>query len=132
MDNYKDLSHLNVKGAEKYTRLFAEVMQNNVENNQKYFYSSMEEKYEEFGEKVYGISSVSYDSDIWQMEIESSMQDDTEYRIVLETEEGSRVVQEFSTNKTFFVPKEETGTCLITIRKANEEQAKMVMRIKYK
>lgn len=131
LDNYKDLGHLNVKGAEKFTKLFAEVMQNNVQDNQKYFYSSIEEKYEEFGEKVYGISSVSYDADLWKMEIESSMPEDTEYRIVLETEEGSRMVQEFSTNKTFFVPKEETGTCFIIIRKTNEAQTESLMEIKY-
>lgn len=131
VDNYKDLSHLNVKGAEKFTRLFAEVMQNNVQDNQKYFYSSIEEKYEEFGGKMYGIASVSYDDDLLKMEIESSMPEDTEYRIVLETEEGSRIVQEFSTNKTFFVPKGETGTCFITIRKMNEAQAEAFMEIKY-
>ena len=132
LDNYKDLGHLNAKGAEKFTRFFAEVMQKNAEENKKYFYSSLEEKYRESNEKVLGISSVSFDSDSWQMEIESNMGEDTEYRIVLKSEEGnSRVVQDFSTNKTFLVPKNESGICMISVKKGNEDQVEMEMQINY-
>lgn len=113
---FRDMSHLNDKGAEIFTPFFWQVMQQKDANN--YFYSSYAEKCEEQESSIYGLIEKPEwsDKERW-FEIASNRPNEMEYRIILTPDEGEAVMlQEFADNKVFAVDLNTTGICTIVGR----------------
>lgn len=112
---YRDMNHLNSRGAEYFTVLFNEVITSSEEEIGEYFYSSYEEKLSNACPQVYGIYSVSV-NDNKTMYIAANRDSDLEYSIIIKSEEGEVILQDFSTSKIFSLPKNWTGLCTVTWR----------------
>src|SRR5699024_11039917 len=98
------------------------------------FYGSYEEKLEDIGPAVFGISY--YDDTSGdgaagrKCKIISSGVPGMEYQIQMEPEEGEAyTIQEFSENSYFEIGPETIGTCRVTYRVAGEPEAVSEVRV---
>ena len=116
-EHFRDLDHLNVNGADIFTPFFSEVMLGDPSVNDKYFYSSYEEKLRETAPSVYGIyyhGLETTDGSKKLFNIASNRKEEMEYKISMMPNEGEQyVVQDFAQNKQFTVPEYEHGVCII-------------------
>ncbi|MBO5208779.1 MAG: hypothetical protein J6B68_05475 [Lachnospiraceae bacterium] len=127
VDNFWDTIHLNSKGADTFTRVFWDV----VENNQKdYFYDSFEEKLNNAEERVYGFT-YSKGTENREFKIASNREENLEYRVVNVSEDGEALIQDYSTNKEFSIPYDTSGKCKVEVRRIGETEAFQVMEIMY-
>lgn len=118
MTYFKDESHLNSLGAQKFTQVFSLFFSGKIKPEE-LFYHSYCEKIESKEAFVYGIAGPQYnaDKDINSMKIVSNRPEELEYRIIITEENGSqRMIQDFSMNYVFSVPSEQHGILTIVWR----------------
>lgn len=136
---YKNMGHLNNDGAELFTRVFWNVINNPVEENTEWFYDSYEEKLLSEEPEIYGIyydlgqssgkiendENGNPNNDIKECTIASNRKTGAEYKVTrtynVAKEDGSlekkeEVIQDYSANKKFAIPDDEEGTITITGR----------------
>lgn len=132
MDSFRDLHHMNGKGADLFTEFFWKVMEGNEEKNEIYFYDSWTEKTDG---KIYGLLQREQNEEgIISYEIASNSECDTgmEYRILLTPQDGETVMlQDFSENKLFEVSEEEHGICTVVARRIGEADNVQTLEIEY-
>lgn len=132
LEDYRDLHHLNSKGAEKFTEVFYQVMQGTKEENEQYFYQSYEEKRQETEGKVYGLLQLSSDEKECLYKIASNWEEGLEYKILLTPhEEETAMFQDFSENQEFVVPTDEHGKCTIIVRQSGGKKETQTIEITY-
>lgn len=123
---FGDIQHLNDKGADMFTPFFNKVVLGTVLENEKYFYTSYEEKLQSTAPAIYGLYY--RDSDGFRTyHVASNRENDMEYRITLtsapDESEGDAeqlVIQDYLENKEFTLPVNEYGTCTIEARMRGE------------
>lgn len=131
---YKDTQHLNSNGADLFTTFFSEVISREPSENEKYFYTSYEEKLKNTDPSIYGLiyrfSDVSEEMITYW--VASNREEDMEYRITLTPKEGeSYVVQDFAENKEFTLSANKHGICTIEARMADDPEVIQTMEIEY-
>lgn len=115
-NNY-DPSHLNQEGAESFSHLFTRFFLGQISESE-LFYDSYEERLQNLNPEVYGLSYwKNEDRDDYDVKIVSNPYGNFEYQVENCLKNGeSYVIQDFSENKEFVLPKELVGTCLIHVR----------------
>nr|WP_302167806.1 hypothetical protein [uncultured Schaedlerella sp.] len=117
--NFRDIGHLNYSGACLYTPFFEEVVSGTQQNAERFFYSSYEEKIMKSSPEIYGLYYKNFmdSTQIRKLHIASNRNEGMEYRISVVTNEGKEyIVQDFCTNKSFELPADEHGVCVIASR----------------
>lgn len=116
-EHFRDFDHLNVDGARIFTPFFNEVMSGDPAANDRYFYSSYEEKLKETAPSLYGIyhqSLETADGRIRIFNIASNREEGMEYKVSMTPKGGEQyTVQDFAQNRQFTVPEDEHGICVI-------------------
>ena len=136
-ENFMDIGHLNVNGADIYTDMFWKVMSGTPEENEKYFYPTYAEKLLSSKPQIYGIHQVDFDGtdvgiDAAAYKVAANRPQDMEYRILLTVEdEGTRMYQDFSSNPYLSVPSSEHGICTIVARVKGQEEKVQTLEINY-
>lgn len=127
--NFKDMGHLNSRGAEIFTAFFWKVME---DGNKEWFYDTYAEKLESSKETVYGLIYTDKEEER-NYRIASNRERGIEYRIGLlpEDEEDMIWLQDYSENESFSLKKYEHGTCRIEARRTGEEEAFQMLEISY-
>lgn len=135
---FKDAGHLNLAGAEMFTRFFHQLVSGEEAENERYFYDSYEEKCQGLEPAVYGLYYSEPENDqageqskiMW---IASNRDFDMEYRITLTPDEGGNpyIIQDFDTNKEFTIPQDESGVCTITARMKDSSEEIQTIEINY-
>lgn len=130
---FKDVDHLNQYGAEVFSRSFAKLVNGEV-SPEEMFYGTYEEKLENLGTAVFGISYYDDTSEdgtaVRQCKIISSGIPGMEYQVQMEPEEGETyMIQEFSENSYFEIDPEISGTCRVTYRVADEPEDVSEVRV---
>jgi hypothetical protein len=126
---FRDVGHLNARGAELYTNFFHQVVSGTPEDNVEYFYDTYREKLEYSKPNVYGVYCYNLDEPEFQedgelkkmqrMVIASNTERKLEYRVLLTPDEGKTVLQQdFSVNKEFDISAQENGLCEVIWRDA--------------
>ena len=135
---FRDAGHLNYEGASLFTPFFYDVVSGNYVDNEKYFYSSYEEKLESLEPAIYGLyyhNSVITEENPEQIKtfyIASNRETGMEYLIRVIPDEGEEfIVQDFHTNKMFARPAEEHGICIIEARVEGDTESVQTLRINY-
>lgn len=117
-NDFLNVGHLNSQGAEKFTRVFCNVLEEGYENKSVFFYDSFEERMKEEEPTLYGAYWVT-GTDGRIMKIAASDNADMEFKVTLtrDDEEGVEyktppqlLLQDFDTNREFIVPQDEHGT----------------------
>lgn len=134
---FKDAGHLNLAGAEKFTRFFHQIIVEEEAENERYFYDSYAEKLQDLEPEVYGLYYIKAENDqageqsrtMW---LASNRDFEMEYKIVLTSNEGeSYIVQDFDTNKEFMIYQDESGVCTITARMKDSSEELQTIEINY-
>ena len=106
--------------------------------NERYFYSSYEEKLENLSPEIYGLyyrDSLITEENIRQIRtfhIASNREAGLEYLVRVNTDQGEEfIVQDFNTNKVFTRPMEEHGVCTVEARMAGDFMPFQTMEINY-
>ena len=129
---FRDAGHLNAAGSDMFTAFSHQVMSNEADENEKYFYKSYEEKLQNIDPDIYGLyyrKHLAADEDAKQMrtyKIASNRSTGLEYQVAITPEGGEEyILRDFSEQKEFTLPAAEHGTCRITARmpKGNGRQA---------
>lgn len=124
---FRDIGHLNGKGADLYTSFFYDVMENG-KMDEKYFHSSYKEKLEESAPAVYGLYY--RDSEVTEenpeqsrmFHIASNRDEEIEYQItILPGDEEPYILQKFDSCKVFSLPPDVHGKCRIESRMVQEK-----------
>lgn len=133
---FMDIGHLNYKGADMFTTFFSNVVSGMESENEKYFYTSYEEKLQSTSPAIYGLYY--RDSDGFRTyHIASNRESSMEYRITLTSNPDEAgdikqlVLQDYSENKTFVLSRDEHGSCTIEARLSGEEKAVQTMTVNY-
>lgn len=134
-EHFRDLDHLNANGANIFTPFFSEVMSGDPSENDKYFYSSYEEKLKETTPSIYGIYYQNLETTDGRKKlfyIASNREEGMEYKISITTNEGDQyMIQDFSKSKQFTVPAHEHGVCIIEAITADNPGIVQRMKINY-
>lgn len=140
-ENFRDEGHLNNKGASIFTPFFYKVIEGNKGQNEKYFYSSYDEKLQYASPTIYGLyfrdaeSENTVTNDFGKLRnytIASNRNTEMEYRVVLIPNESQRyVLQEFCYNKEFVLPQNEHGVCIIESKMKNSENVLQRLEVNY-
>lgn len=126
--NFRDLGHMNNRGAEIYTTFFWKVMK---EGKKDYFYNTYAEKLQNSKEAVYGLFYTEEEG-VCSYRIASNREEGIEYRISIRQEDGVELeLQDFSENKMFQLKSEEHGTCRIEARKTEGEETIQILEVEY-
>lgn len=136
--SFRDFDHLNDVGAGTFTPFFNEVVSGDITDNEKYFYTSYEEKLQNTSPAIYGIYYW-YSETIEEIperrktfRIASNREEEMEYTIILTPNDGdSYTVQYFTNNKEFSVPANEHGICMITARTTDTPDTIQTLEINY-
>ena len=126
-EDFLDIHHLSGKGAEKYTKVFVDFINNNdTEERREFFYNTVEEKLKDMPRQTYGIVYELLDEEkgVYRVEAASNYPIEVEYRIVLLDSNGEEqeVIQEFSEN-TLLKKREGTENCFkVTVREKNSHE----------
>lgn len=135
---FRDVGHLNIWGAEMFTRFLYKIVSGDEVENKKYFYDSYAEKLCDLQPAIYGIYYRDNENEsetaetIVTMQIASNRNTGMEYRIILDPKEGEPyMIQDFEENKEFQIPAEEHGICTITARMAGALNEVQTMEINY-
>lgn len=127
-DNFWDTIHLNSKGADIFTRVFFEVMQNGKET---YFHDTFEQKLVGSTERVYGLI-YSNNTENRKFIVVSNRDEGLEYKITIISANGlEEVIQDYSSNKEFTIPYDTKGRCKIEVRRTDQNNPFQRMEIVY-
>lgn len=135
---YRDGQHLNGDGSDLFSTFLSEVISREPSENEKFFYTSYEEKLKSIEPSVYGLiyraSDVSGEAleQVITYWVASNREEDMEYKITLTPEEGEQyVVQNFSENKEFTLAVSEHGICTIEARMPDNPEDIQTLEIEY-
>lgn len=118
---FMDGDHMNCYGAEKFSRLLAE-LENGEVSEEELFYDTYEEKVRNMAPTVFGISYHDERNDKGELvrncKIVSTCNDNMEFEIMLAPEDGKEpyILQEFSDDIFFVMNPGEHGACTIRYR----------------
>lgn len=121
---FRDYSHLNDMGATKFSSLFARYMQGELLTSD-LLYGSIEEKYNSLPSNLYGVlyQNDPNEEDEILNEIVTNDSGGQYYRILVEINGEKILLQDWSKNKEFYIPKDYEGICYIEVLKnITEEQ----------
>ena len=93
------------------------------------FYKSFEEKTNSESAKVYGLAYSKEENNGYSNAYVISNRNDLEYKITIRSEDSSsvRMIQDYSENKAFLIPFEQTGFIQIEWReKGTEDNAQLI------
>ncbi len=127
IDNFWDTIHLNSKGAEAFTPVFWDVVEN---RHKDYFYDSFQAKISDAEARVYGVI---YQKGPEHREfiIASNREKELEYKVINIVGEQEILLQDYSTNKEFDIPYDISGQCRVEVRRKDEAEAFQVITIMY-
>ena len=141
---FRDTGHLNDTGASMFTPFFSEVVFRDVDENEKYFYTSYAEKLQSEAPAIYGFYYRKYEvaEELAEQEetlicrIASNREEGMEYRIILtineeEGQDRKQMLQDFSENKEFRIPADEHGICTIVARMKNNPEEVQTLEVNY-
>lgn len=135
---FRDAGHLNHDGASIFTPFFYNVVSGKREENQKFFYSSYEEKLQNLAPEIYGLyyrdskGTEERLEEVRTFYIASNREEGMEYRICITPNDGEIfVLQDWDENKAFTRTKEEHGVCVIEARMKEDSEPIQVLRINY-
>ena len=102
-EDFLDIHHLSGKGAEKYSKVFVDVMTNyDKQGREKLFYANVEEKIADLPQQTFGIVYEPIDETLntYEVRIVSNFPVDVEYQIILldEDENEIELIQDFEEN----------------------------------
>lgn len=120
-DDFMDCHHLSGKGAEKYTRTFAELMTSyGKAERQALFYDSVQEKIDDMPPQIMGIAlhPLEGEENKYAIKTVANYDVDVEYRICIldEQENETELIQDFSDENILETSPEEPMTFRITVR----------------
>lgn len=128
---FKDQDHLNCYGAEKFSYLFADFINGKIPENE-LFYSSYREKASHLDSTVFGVCYEEDEEENRNCRIVTNCDNSWEYKITLMPQKGETIVlQDFSDNIFFKLPKDEHGKCTITYRQKNPLSEEYMSCISY-
>lgn len=135
---FRDIGHLNYKGADIFTPFFSKVVSEASSQNKKYFYDSYEDKLQSTPPAIYGLYYIDLDG-LRTYHIASNRESGMEYRITLTSgpDESGRggaeqlVIQDYSENNEFTLPVSEHGSCTIEVRMSREEKVIQTLTVNY-
>lgn len=118
---FYDSDHLNTTGANIFTEVFFNVVNNNIADNEDIFYDSFQEKVSEEEPEVYGLYQY-LEKDNKILCIAATGNEDIEYKVSLKlVDENGNIqeqflLQDFGKNNRIKVSKSDTGICTICWR----------------
>ena len=113
-DLFSDAGHLNEKGAERFSRLFAEYFTGKIAEEE-LFYGSMVEKLTAHGPDILGLSFLDSGDGMRKLKIVSTMPEGTLFDAeIIHADGTSRSLKERSDDPYFEIPQDEHGTFRIT------------------
>lgn len=128
---FKDEDHLNCYGAELFSQLFADFVNNKI-SKEDLFYTSYQEKLDNLSPTVFGVSYKKVKNDgttIKQCKIVNNSSD-LEYKISMKTKSGKEyIIQDYSSNSEFTLPTSENGKCTINYRQKNKPETETTVII---
>ena len=123
---FKDEDHLNTKGAEKFSVLFADVVTGRLDSDE-VLYHSFDEKIDDEDNPFYGIAGPVDDGNGNRKCMIISGSDYFEYEVVEIKEDGTRIVlKKFDKSRDFIIPSGDTGVLSIVCRNLNTEQVSTI------
>ena len=125
---FKDEQHLNIAGAEKFSKLFSDFFMNRISKEQ-LFHSSFNEKVQTEPPKVYGLAGPHFEKNsVGKGYVIANRANGIDYKIMLTPKnKKSIVLQDFSEKKDFYLPQNEHGTLNVYWRlKDNPSEIKMI------
>lgn len=124
---YKDTSHLNKEGAERFTRIFCDWV-NGTKTEEELMYESVAEKYAVMPAAFYGIK-YKREGGKKKATLVMNHPEELSTQVILKPEEGEeQTVKEWGKEQTFIIPKGFTGECRIEVKKdtgENEESTEV-------
>jgi hypothetical protein len=119
---FKDEDHLNTKGAEKFSVLFADVITGRLAADE-VLYDSFNEKIVDEDKPFYGIAGPVDDGSGNRKCMIISGSDHFDYQVIETKEDGSQVMlKEFDNAKEFIIPTGDTGILTIVCKDLNTEE----------
>ena len=118
-EDFVDVHHLSGVGAEKYSRVFANIMKDyGREERQKLFYQSVEEKMEALPKQTFGVTLAELDFRMFEVGISANYEPDVEYRISIIDgfNNESEILQEFQQNSVLDLRSYESNYYRIMVR----------------
>lgn len=113
---YRDYGHLNKKGADLFSEVFAEFFTGKIKESD-LFYPSYEEKMRHADPAIFCLMREENDPDSRLLTIVSTSQGEMEYRISLRDEKGNaKLLRDYSTNRQIGLPVESGGMIVIDYR----------------
>ena len=113
-DLFADAGHMNGKGAEQFSRIFAGYFTGRITDDE-LFYPSMADKLSAHGPDILGLSFLESGDGMRKLKIVSTMPEETRYDVKFTPYEGEqRILMENSDNIYFEIPQEEHGTLTIS------------------
>ncbi|MCI9398205.1 MAG: hypothetical protein HFJ07_00015 [Lachnospiraceae bacterium] len=132
---FYDISHVNCYGAEKFSNLFADLVNGNISKNE-LFWDSYADKVDNMEAAVFGISYCNANNEdggcVKHCKIISSCRDDLEYKIIIKTDEGkTKLIQDYAENKYFNILCDGHGILNILYRSKESPNKTNLIEIAY-
>lgn len=108
-DYFFDFLHLNKQGAEKFTGLFCRFSNGEIQP-EKFFYNSLQEKFEALPPAFYGIL---LEEQRGQLAV--NHQEELTTQVTLVSEKGETVVKKWGTDIDFEIPEDFSGKCKVDV-----------------
>lgn len=108
---FMDEQHLNIAGAEKFSKLFSDFFMKKISKEQ-LFHSSFNEKVQTEPPKVYGLAGPHFEKNsVGKGYVIANRDNGIDYKIMITPKnKKSKMLQDFSEKKDFYLPKNEHGT----------------------
>ncbi|MCM1538322.1 MAG: hypothetical protein NC254_07990 [bacterium] len=129
---FLDSGHLNTAGADVFTPFLWKVLSGTEENNQIYFCDSYEEKIRLDEAELYGVYYSMNGKGECEYTIASNRMQELEYRVIVSPGNAeARMLQDFSINKNFTLPREEHGIITVVARDAADHGHVQTLEMNY-
>lgn len=134
---FRDVGHLNAKGAEIFTPFFYQIVTGDKDDNKQFFYDSYADKLSDMEPLVYGlyyIDSETLGEPAGQriFYVASDRAQGMEYRIVITPEDVDQyMLQDFDENSKFSLPTEEHGIISVISRVKSDSDVLQTLEVKY-
>lgn len=130
---FKDTDHLNTKGAEVFSHLFGRLCMGKINKND-LFYDTYDEMLQSEEPMVYGLAGPQNHDETGKKSVYiiSNREAEIEYKITAAPVEGDQyLIQDFSTNKFFELPSNESGTLTVAWRVSSDPNNVAVIKTEY-
>lgn len=127
--NFKDGHHLNIYGAETFSRLFGAYMNGEIPEDA--FYGTVQEKLDAAEPAYYGLAYKNSGDDRL-LRLVANHPEQLEFEVRVTPEKGEeRLLQSFSKNTELSLPREETGVMRVTYRLISDSDACTTVELSY-